>query len=292
MGPALLGSASTQINILVNTNFAAGLRDASGMVMNGPVSWLNYAFPFHAISAGRLRRGDCGRHFTRNRAQCCTQGLPEFRDTLSRSLSMVMVLTIPSSVGLAVLGPSIVGRFTSTTSSPLSTPMRRPGAVLLCCRTGGLCFAESSGAGFLCAQRRTHSHAGERVLRHRELRDRQFHGADLFAACGSRTGDFGRLDGQLSAPAVVLRLKIGTVNGRELFATFWKTAMASLVMGCLCFTASGLIHQWLGMTHEAAFTDLAVSIPIGAGVYFALCKLMGVGGIERPLQMLVMRFRR
>ena len=49
MGPALIGSASGQINVLVNTNFAAGLRDASGHVMNGPVSWLAYAYRFFVL---------------------------------------------------------------------------------------------------------------------------------------------------------------------------------------------------------------------------------------------------
>ena len=35
--------------------------------------------------------------------------MDEFRRTLSRSLGMVFVLTIPSAVGLAVLGESIIG---------------------------------------------------------------------------------------------------------------------------------------------------------------------------------------
>ena len=52
MGPALIGSASGQINVLVNTNFAAGLRDASGHVMNGPVSWLAYAYRFFVLPMG------------------------------------------------------------------------------------------------------------------------------------------------------------------------------------------------------------------------------------------------
>ena len=52
MGPALIGNASGQINVLVNTNFAAGLRDASGHVMNGPVSWLAYAYRFFVLPLG------------------------------------------------------------------------------------------------------------------------------------------------------------------------------------------------------------------------------------------------
>ena len=109
MGPALLGSASTQINILVNTNFASGLRDAAGMVMNGPVSWLNYAFRFMQFPLGVFGVAIAAATLPEIARSAARSDLREFRDTLTRSLSMVMVLTIPSSVGLAVLGPSIVG---------------------------------------------------------------------------------------------------------------------------------------------------------------------------------------
>ena len=52
MGPAVIGNASGQLNILVNTNLAAGLRDAAGHAMNGPVSWLAYAYRFFALPLG------------------------------------------------------------------------------------------------------------------------------------------------------------------------------------------------------------------------------------------------
>ena len=107
MGPALLGSASTQINILVNTNFAAALRDASGMVMNGPVSWLNYAFRFMQFPLGVFGVAIAAATLPEIARSAARSDFREFRQTLSRSLSMVMLLTIPSSVGLAVLGPSI-----------------------------------------------------------------------------------------------------------------------------------------------------------------------------------------
>ena len=52
MGPAILGNAAVQINVLVNTNFAASITDASGHVINGPVSWLSYAFRFMQLPLG------------------------------------------------------------------------------------------------------------------------------------------------------------------------------------------------------------------------------------------------
>ncbi len=46
MGPAIVGSAAVQINVMVNTNFA------SRIPMNGPVSWLAYAFRFMQLPLG------------------------------------------------------------------------------------------------------------------------------------------------------------------------------------------------------------------------------------------------
>jgi peptidoglycan biosynthesis protein MviN/MurJ (putative lipid II flippase) len=53
MGPAIIGTAAVQINVFVNTNFASEIVDpATGAVLNGPVSWLSYAFRFMQFPIG------------------------------------------------------------------------------------------------------------------------------------------------------------------------------------------------------------------------------------------------
>ena len=52
MGPAVLGVAAVQINVMVNTNFAAGMTDDTDASSNGPVSWLGYAFRFMQLPLG------------------------------------------------------------------------------------------------------------------------------------------------------------------------------------------------------------------------------------------------
>src|SRR5690242_3370806 len=52
MGPAVLGNAAVQINVVVNTNLASSIVDASGRVLNGPVSWLSYAYRFLQLPLG------------------------------------------------------------------------------------------------------------------------------------------------------------------------------------------------------------------------------------------------
>jgi putative peptidoglycan lipid II flippase len=293
MGPALLGSASIQINILVNTNFASGLRDASGMVMNGPVSWLNYAFRFMQFPLGVFGVAIAAVTLPEIARSAAKSDFREFRDTLSRSLSMVMTLTIPSSVGLAVLGPSIVGaiyqyhRFTSFDTQQT--------ALALSCYAAGLAGyaslkvlipafyaiddARTPMLVSICSvlvNYVTASYMVQTPLRHAGL---------ALATSAVSIASFLLL-------AIALRRRIGSINGGAVFATFWRTSVASLVMGCLCLASSGAIHQWLGMTHKAAFIDLAISIPLGASVYFMLCKVLAVPGIERPFQTIAHKFSR
>lgn len=293
MGPALLGSASTQINILVNTNFAAGLRDAAGMVMNGPVSWLNYAYRFMQFPLGVFGVAIAAATLPEIARSAAREDLREFRDTLTRSLSMVMVLTIPSSAGLAVLGSSIVGaiyqyhKFTAFDTHET--------ALALSCYAAGLAGYASLKvlvpAFYALKDARTpmlvslFSVAVNFVAASFMVRTQLRHAGLALATSSVSVASFVLL-------LLALRRKIGPVNEFELFTTFWKASVASGVMASLCYASSGLIHQWLGATHRAAFTDLAVSIPLGAAVYFTLCKLMEVPGTDRLMKIVSSRFRR
>lgn len=120
MGPAIIGTAAVQVNVFVNTNFASYIIDpVTGAVINGPVSWLNYAFRFMQFPIGVFGVAIATAALpalSRSRAQT---DYNEFRQTLAHSLVLVFLLCVPSAVGLAVLGRPIVslifehGRFTA-----------------------------------------------------------------------------------------------------------------------------------------------------------------------------------
>ena len=291
MGPALLGSASTQINILVNTNFAAGMRDASGMVMNGPVSWLNYAFRFMQFPLGVFGVAIAAATLPEIARSAARSDFGEFRDTLSRSLSMVMLLTIPSSIGLAVLGPSIVGavyqyhKFTAFDTQQT--------ALALSCYAAGL--AGYASLKVLVPAFYALDDAGTPMLVSLFSVAVNFGAASFLVNTPLRHAGLALATSSVSVASfllllMVLRGRIGSVNGGELFATFWRAATAGAAMGAVVWASSGFIHDWLGMTHGAAFADLAISIPLGAGTYFALCKLMGIPGIDRAIELVKKKF--
>ena len=111
MAPATLGVAAVQINVVVNSSFAS-------LVSDGAISWLSYAFRLMQLPIGvfGVAVGTTARtHLSRDAANADWDSL---RATLRRGLRMVLFLTIPSTVGRALLGVPIIrliyqhGRFT------------------------------------------------------------------------------------------------------------------------------------------------------------------------------------
>src|ERR1700694_3367352 len=103
MGPAMLGNAAVQINVMVNTNFASQIPG------NGPVSWLSYSFRFMQLPLGLFGVAIASATLPSISRSAGTGNIDEFRRTLSRSLGMVFLLTLPSSIGLMVLGNTMIG---------------------------------------------------------------------------------------------------------------------------------------------------------------------------------------
>jgi putative peptidoglycan lipid II flippase len=101
MIPAVIGLSATQINVFINTNFAARCAQ-------GSVSWLNYAFRLMqfpigifgvAISIATLPV--VSRHASRGE-------MGALKATYCSSLTMAFLLTIPASFGLAFLAKPII----------------------------------------------------------------------------------------------------------------------------------------------------------------------------------------
>jgi putative peptidoglycan lipid II flippase len=102
MGPATIGAAAVQINVLVNSNFASQLGD-------GAVSWLNVAFRFMQLPIGLfgVAVGVVALPAVSRSAE--RADMSQFNATIVRALLLVFGLCLPAAVGLAVLAPEFVG---------------------------------------------------------------------------------------------------------------------------------------------------------------------------------------
>ena len=109
MGPAVVGAAAVQVNVVVNGIFASQITNTAGDVVNGPVSWLVYAFRFMQLPLGLFGVAVASATLPSISRSAGRGQIGAFERRFPRSLGLVFLLTIPSAVGLIVLSRSVVG---------------------------------------------------------------------------------------------------------------------------------------------------------------------------------------
>jgi putative peptidoglycan lipid II flippase len=278
MLPALIGNAAVQINVMVNANLASGLTDAAGHPLNGPVSWLGYAFRFLQFPLGLFGAALASATLPAISRSAALGRVDEFRATLSGSLRMALLLTIPSSVGLAVLGESMIGAVYQ--GGRFGAYDTHQTAVALACYSAGL-------AGYAAIK----------------LLAPAFYALDdawtpmavslasiglnlplaVGLARGMRMGQAGlalatslvALAGA-AALAAALRRRIEGIEGRRLAVSAAKTTLAAVAMGAACRISSVAIHAAVHGRRLPHLADLGVSIPLGVGVFYVLARVLRI----------------
>ena len=113
MLPATIGLSATQINIFVNTNFAASC-------VEGSVSWLNYAFRLVQLPIGVFGVALSIAVMPILARQAAAKDLDSLKQTFTSSLVLVFTLAVPATAGLMLLAEPIIrlifehGAFTAT----------------------------------------------------------------------------------------------------------------------------------------------------------------------------------
>jgi putative peptidoglycan lipid II flippase len=112
MGPATIAASAVQVNVAVNSGFASALGD-------GPMTWLNIAFRLMQLPLGIFGVAIATVTLPLVSRSAALGNKAEFRGALAHALRLVMLLTIPSAIGLVILAEPIIaliyqhGRFTA-----------------------------------------------------------------------------------------------------------------------------------------------------------------------------------
>jgi putative peptidoglycan lipid II flippase len=101
MAPATLGVAAVQINVVINSSFAS-------LISDGAISWLSYAFRLMQLPIGVFGVAIGTTTLTEMSHDVAGHDWDRLRANLQRGLRMVLFLTVPSTVGLALLGVPII----------------------------------------------------------------------------------------------------------------------------------------------------------------------------------------
>ena len=123
MGPAVIAASAVQVNVLINSGFAARLGD-------GPVSWLNIAFRLMQLPLGIFGVAIATVTLPLISRSAAVGNKAEFRGALAHAIRLVLLLTIPSAIGLMILAEPIIaliyqhGRFTSVSTFQTAEALR------------------------------------------------------------------------------------------------------------------------------------------------------------------------
>lgn len=280
-GPAILGTAAVQINVMVNTNFASQIWDPV-RGFDGPMSWLGFAFRFMQLPLGLFGVAIGAATLPAISRSLVRDNLDEFRHTLSHSIGLVFLLTVPSSVGLAVLGESIIGGiYQGGRFQPYDTHQT---AVALSCYALGL-------AGYAALKVLVPAFYALNDSRTPALIGVVSIAVNWFTASYLiHHTSWGHASLAFSTSVValfsfvilfaILRRRISGLYGRKLVSSTWRIALASGAMGLAVFASSRLMLGWLGVSRWAHLADLAVSIPLGLFVFYGICRCSRVEELE------------
>ncbi|MCW5979309.1 MAG: murein biosynthesis integral membrane protein MurJ [Bryobacteraceae bacterium] len=281
MAPAILGAAAVQVNIAVNTNFASQIQDPL-RGPDGPVSWLGYSFRFMQLPLALFGVAIASATLPTISRSAAAGNLDQFRSTLSRSLGIVFLLTLPSSVGLAVLGePMIAAIYQGGRFDAYDT--QQTGLALSCYAVGLAGYAAIkilTPAFYALGDARTpmivsllsiaiNLAAVLLLLRYTQL------GHAGLALSTSAVAVFGFL-----ILVVALGRKTGGLLGRELLVSTLKVALAAAAMGVAVALLNRQVEAFLGLSRLARLAQLAICLPAGVAVFYGLCRLARVAELE------------
>ncbi|HVZ87991.1 MAG TPA: murein biosynthesis integral membrane protein MurJ [Polyangia bacterium] len=281
MAPATLGVAAVQVNVVVNSTFAS-------LISDGALSWLSYAFRLMQLPIGvfGVAVGTTAlTHLSRNAASGDWEGL---RATLRRGLRMVLFLTVPSTVGLAVLRVPIIrlifqhGRFSS--HATLETARALSGYAL-----GLAAYAAIKVvAPAFYALGRTRVPVAASVAAVAANLAWNILTFRRFGHVGLAVGTSLAAIVNFIVLAFSFQRSIGGLFTRELVVPIMKIIGASGVMAVALWLASGRLEGIArGGTSMFAFKAF-VPITIGAAVYFAAARVFHL----EEAKALLSRFRR
>ncbi len=272
MTPAIIGVAAVQVNVFVNTKFASGL----GV---GPVSWLNYAFRLMQFPIGVFGVAISTATLPVASRAAARDNLAEFRRTISSSLRLTFLLTIPSAVGLIVLSRPIIGLIYER--GPFRASDTEQAAVALQFYALGLTAYSAirvlAPAFYALNETRIPMVASVLSI------------LTNYVVASLSINQFGLghrgLAMSVSVVAIAnftlllffLRRRLSGIEGWKLALTFGKVTGAALLMGLVCNLAVEWTSLLIGTESMLSrISNVAIPIVVGIGVFYLVAYTLGV----------------
>lgn len=286
MGPAVIGAAAVQVNVLVNSNFASRIPG------NGPVSWLSYAFRLMQFPIGVFGVAIATATLPNISKSAALKNMHDFKHTLAASVRLAFLFTIPSAVGLWVLSRPIISLiYQRGDFGALDTD--RTAAALTCYAIGLAGYAAVkilAPAFYALNDARTPmlvsllSIVTNFVMNFFLVEHLQERGLALSTSTVALL-NFALLYG-------IMRKRIGSIEGRATAIATGKIIVAAAVMGFVCWAASQSLSSHLGAAFWAKIVIVGVSMGLGGAVFYAMAHWLRVEEIRTAVTAIVRKLGR
>lgn len=270
MGPGTLGVAATQFNVYVNTILATGQQA-------GAVSWLDYAFRIMYLPIGIFGVAIASATLPMVSAHAGRNDMPAVRQTLAHSVRLMLALTVPATVGLIALGTPIVrliyerGRFLASDTDAVAFALAAyaPGLI------GYSTVKVLSPTFYALRDARTPVVISVISVLTNAALNVVLVGRFGYAGLAAGTAVASVLNAGLLY--VLLRRRLGHLEGGRLVATLGRIAVASALMG----GAAWGLHTWLATQVLPGEALVVQIIRVGTSIGAALVVLAGSARLLR-----------
>jgi putative peptidoglycan lipid II flippase len=286
MGPAVIGAAAVQINVLVNSNFASSIPG------NGAISWLSYAFRLMQFPLGVFGVAIATATLPSISRSVALKEMDNFRHTLASSVRLTFLLTIPSAVGLAVLGRPIIALIYERGSFK-GNDTEHTAAALACYAIGLAGYSAIkilAPAFYALNDARTPMMISLLSIATNFVMNWMLVGVLQEKGLALSTSTVALLNFALLY--FVMQRRIHGIEGRKTVAAVAKILLASAAMGASCWLASKGIYQFVGDNQLARMINVVVSVATGAGVFYVVAYWLGVEELKAAVQAIGGRFKR
>ncbi len=298
MAPAIIGTGAIQVKVLVDTMIVSSI--------DGGASWLGYAFRLMQFPIGLFGVAIGTAAIPTLSRLASEENFVKFRSTLSDSLKLVFLLTIPSACGLIILGEPIIrliyegGRFTA-----LDTNMA---AWALAAYSIGLAAYSAikilSPSFYALDDAKTPMYVSiASILVHAFTSYGMMKLLSTVGVSPERPNGYGHVGVALATSAVatvnflalafLMRKRISRINGREIMSSLIRIVIASAVMSAVCYFSYYFLHQQFG-GNGLIYRLIEAFIPIGLGgiAFLTMAKLLKISEIDKIYNAFARKLRR
>ena len=258
MGPGTLGLAATQLNLFVSTLLATGQG-------TGAVSWLQYAFRVMYLPLGLFGVSIATAVLPAAARHAAVHDTLAIRSTVSRGLTLMLMVNVPAACGLALLSHDIVrllferGHFTSTDTIATAAALRIYAIGLVGYSTTRIISPVfyALGRSRVPVALSAVSVGVNLVLSVVLVRTLGFVGLALATSIAALTN--------ATLCLFLLRMQLGGIGGQRLAVALAKVALASLAMSSVVLSVNRLLYGFASGGHTISQAAV-LAVTIGAGI--------------------------